>query len=305
MFIYLAHPIDQATKVLSNEKLAMSALISHLKVKASNQGHGLFVPGKAYQLPHASPENFDNMEHIDSINDYALFEANAVLAVLWPGVPTLGTPSEVEKALHLNKPVCIVTTRWMYGTSVQIGGWERRGAQIRFAHEHNGVFEDYAFSLADALGSLPRPEELNIPVEVGPPSLLARGAAANLQPGKYQGDAGIDLAINEEVTLMCGQYKMVGTGVHVAVPDGYFGLITARSSTWAKFRVRVVQGVIDSGYRGELMVGLEATREPVTFEKGMRLAQFILLPTFGGKVEWVDELPEHERGEAGYGSSGH
>jgi dUTP pyrophosphatase len=138
-----------------------------------------------------------------------------------------------------------------------------------------------------------------------PPVLLARGEAANLTPGKYEGDAGIDLAINEEVQLMLGQYKLVGTGVHVAVPPGYFGLITARSSTWAKYRCRIVQGVIDSGYRGELKVGIEATTEIVHFERGMRLAQLILLPTFGGQLVHVDELPEHERGDNGYGSSGH
>jgi dUTP pyrophosphatase len=140
----------------------------------------------------------------------------------------------------------------------------------------------------------------------GPPPLLIAGQAANAIPGKYAGDAGIDLALSEDLHLDPGQYTMAGTGVHAAVPDGYFGLICGRSSTWARYRCDVRQAVIDSGYRGELMVGIEnRSDQPWLFGAGARLAQFILLPTFTGGIQEVDDLPAHERGHNGYGSSGH
>jgi dUTP pyrophosphatase len=301
MFIYLAHPIDQATvgrpRILTN-------VLAHLQEAIRQQGHSTFRPASAYNLSDVQPWSSEDMQHVDSINRYALFESDAVLAVLLPGIATLGTPAEIEYALQLNRPTCIVTTEKLRQTSIQLGNWASRGARVVFCSDDGMIT---GLNVAESLGSLPDPTQFLIDQPVGwsPPALLARGEAANLQPGKYEGDAGIDLATKDDWLVENGEYVLLDTGVHVAIPHGYFGLITGRSSTWAKYRCRVVQAVIDSGYRGELKIGIENTGPAVKFARGTRLAQIILLPTFGGKLEFVDELPEAERGLAGYGSSGH
>jgi dUTP pyrophosphatase len=134
--------------------------------------------------------------------------------------------------------------------------------------------------------------------------LLVSGAAANLRQRAYPGDAGLDLTLSHGLVLFDQHYTMAGTGVHVAIPEGYWGLITGRSSTWAKYRCDVRQAVIDSGYRGELMVGIEnRSGQSVEFAAGTRLAQLVLLPIWPGEVVPVETLPDHERGHNGYGSS--
>lgn len=298
MHIYLAHAIDQ-----SRGSLSLAKLVAQLGEMIRQQGHTAFYPAHAHVLPDL-PWGEDDAGRVDAINRFALFESDGVMAVILPDIPSLGVPAEIEQALAYNRPVCIVTTAKMRQSSIQLASWARRGAQIVFASEQHEI---YNLNVAGALCSLPDPSRFVVGEleHMGTPPLQASGAAANLTVGKYQGDAGIDLATNVEVAIPVGHYVLISTGVHVAIPDGYFGLITGRSSTWAKYQCDVRQAVIDSGYRGELMVGVENRgRQAITFEKGMRLAQIVVLPTFGGGLEWVERLPEHERAHNGYGSSG-
>lgn len=295
MFIYLAHAIDQA-----GTSPILRRMIGEVKSGLVQQGISAFMPGKAYQLT-----GNEDLRAVTDVNNHALWTADGVIAILAPGVPSLGTPVEIERALTFNKPTLIVTTGSIADNTVQMVDWMRRGAQVRLTNEDGFWFNGQdAPNLMDALRSLPNPTLL----VTGPTDdLLVSGQAANLVQGKYQGDAGLDLALSGDEHLDAGEYRMLPTGIHVAIPDGYFGWITGRSSTWAKHRCHIKDAIIDSGYRGELMVGVTNGRPTtdIQFEAGTRLAQMILLPVFTGARLDVDVLPDHERGHAGYGSSGH
>ena len=101
---------------------------------------------------------------------------------------------------------------------------------------------------------------------------------------------------------------MVGTGVAVAIPSGYAGFVQPRSGLAAKHGITIVNtpGLVDSGYRGELRVILLNTgSEAFVVEPGMRIAQLVVLAVPAARLVEVAELPESERGEGGFGSSGH
>ena len=109
--------------------------------------------------------------------------------------------------------------------------------------------------------------------------------------------------------LAPGERAVVPTGVAVAIPPGYAGYVQPRSGLAAKHGITLVNspGLVDSGYRGELRIVLLNTdqREPFAIEPGMRIAQLVLLPVPPVELNVVDELPESERGERGFGSSRH
>jgi dUTP pyrophosphatase len=123
----------------------------------------------------------------------------------------------------------------------------------------------------------------------------------------YPGDAGLDLAACERVELAPGERALVGTGLAVAIPDGYAGFVQPRSGLASKHGITIVNtpGLVDSGYRGELKVALLNTDAHETFvvEPGMRIAQLVVLPVPDLEPVEVDELPESERGVRGFGSS--
>jgi dUTP pyrophosphatase len=130
---------------------------------------------------------------------------------------------------------------------------------------------------------------------------------ATLPTQAYAGDAGLDLAACDRVELAPGERAMVGTGLAVAIPEGYAGYVQPRSGLAARHGITIVNtpGLIDSGYRGELRIVLLNTdaREPFVVEPGMRIAQLVVLPVPGVEPVEVDELPESERGVRGFGSS--
>jgi dUTP pyrophosphatase len=123
----------------------------------------------------------------------------------------------------------------------------------------------------------------------------------------YAGDAGLDLAACERVELGPGERALVGTGLAVAIPEGYAGFVQPRSGLAARHGLSVVNspGLVDSGYRGELRVVLLNTdsSEPFVVEPGMRIAQLVVLPVPEVELVEVDELPGSERGVRGFGSS--
>jgi dUTP pyrophosphatase len=125
----------------------------------------------------------------------------------------------------------------------------------------------------------------------------------------YAGDAGLDLAACERRELGPGERALVGTGLAVAIPEGYAGFVQPRSGLAARHGLTVVNspGLIDEGFRGEIRVVLLNTdaREPFVVEPGMRIAQLVVLPVPELDPVEVDELPESERGVRGFGSSRH
>jgi dUTP pyrophosphatase len=129
-------------------------------------------------------------------------------------------------------------------------------------------------------------------------------------PGRaYSGDAGLDLSSCERVELAPGERALVPTGLAVAIPDGYAGFVQPRSGLATKHGISIVNtpGLVDSGYRGELLVNLVNTdkRDAFVVEPGMRIAQLVILPIPELELVEVDELPESERGVRGFGSSQH
>jgi dUTP pyrophosphatase len=124
----------------------------------------------------------------------------------------------------------------------------------------------------------------------------------------YAGDAGMDLAACERVELAPGARALVSTGLAVAIPDGYAGYVQPRSGLAAKHGISIVNtpGLVDSGYRGELLVNLVNHDEAQSFvvEPGMRIAQLVILQVPPVELVEVDELPASERGADGFGSSG-
>jgi dUTP pyrophosphatase len=123
----------------------------------------------------------------------------------------------------------------------------------------------------------------------------------------YTGDAGLDLAACDRVELGPGERALVGTGLAVAVPEGYAGFVQPRSGLASRHGITIVNtpGLVDSGYRGELKVALLNTdaQEPFVVEPGMRIAQLVVLPVPDVEPVEVDALPKSERGVRGFGSS--
>jgi dUTP pyrophosphatase len=124
-----------------------------------------------------------------------------------------------------------------------------------------------------------------------------------------RGDAGADLVASEDVTLAPGGGRaLVATGAAIAIPDGFAGFVQPRSGLALKHGVSVLNspGLIDSGYRGELKVLLVNTDPNTPFEvrRGERIAQLVIQRVEVVQFAEVDELPDSERGEGGFGSTG-
>ena len=124
----------------------------------------------------------------------------------------------------------------------------------------------------------------------------------------YAGDAGLDLAACERHELGPGERAVVGTGLAVAIPEGYAGFVQPRSGLADRHGISIVNspGLIDSGYRGELKVILINTDqgEPFVVEPGMRIAQLVVLAVPELELVELEALPTTERGVRGHGSSG-
>jgi dUTP pyrophosphatase len=121
------------------------------------------------------------------------------------------------------------------------------------------------------------------------------------------GDAAFDLSCLHAFSLLPGERAMVGTGVAIALPLGYAGLVLPRSGLAFRHGVTCVNspGLVDPNYRGELAVILvNLGSEPFVAEAGDRIAQLLLVPFSLPDLEVVDALSETERGANGFGSSG-
>jgi dUTP pyrophosphatase len=124
----------------------------------------------------------------------------------------------------------------------------------------------------------------------------------------HPGDAGADLRAADEVVLPPGGRATVGTGIAVAVPDGYAAFVHPRSGLASRHGITVVNapGTVDAGYRGEIRVVLLNTdpAEPFTVRRGERIAQLVVQPVTRVRFVDVAELPPSPRGEGGFGSTG-
>ena len=124
----------------------------------------------------------------------------------------------------------------------------------------------------------------------------------------YEGDAGLDLRSNEDVTLAPFERRLVGTGLAIAIPEGYAGFVQPRSGLALREGLSMANtpGLIDAHYRGELKVcaiNLDPSRS-IHIERGERIAQLVIKRAPVVSLQEVDELDETDRGAGGFGSSG-
>jgi dUTP pyrophosphatase len=125
----------------------------------------------------------------------------------------------------------------------------------------------------------------------------------------HPGDAGADLHAAEAALLAPGARATVGTGVSIALPDGYVGFVVPRSGLAARHGITIVNspGTVDAGYRGEIRVTLLNTDPSAEYSiaVGDRIAQLIVQPVTRARFIPVERLPGSERGESGFGSTGY
>lgn len=118
-------------------------------------------------------------------------------------------------------------------------------------------------------------------------------------------DAGLDLFANEALTLEPGMRRTVKTGIALAIPTGYVGLIWDKSSIPHKWGVKTMGGVIDASYRGEIgVIMVNLSEETQKFEKGAKISQLLIQRVELPEVCEVTELDDTIRGEGGFGSTG-
>jgi dUTP pyrophosphatase len=134
--------------------------------------------------------------------------------------------------------------------------------------------------------------------------LLRLSSEATLPTRTHSNDAGLDLYSLDDVLLEPGEGKVARTGIAMALPKGYAGLVSDRSSM-AKRGIKTAGGIIDEGYRGEIHIVLwNISKLPVSLKKGERIAQLLILPVITPAVVEVTSLDDTERGAKGFGSSG-
>lgn len=136
---------------------------------------------------------------------------------------------------------------------------------------------------------------------------LKPGATVPTMGSKFAAGADLYSAEEADVVIEPGETKFIGTGLAMEIPEGYVGLVYARSGLACKRGLAPANkvGVVDSDYRGEIKVALHNHgKEAQTVEKGERIAQMVIAPYLSVNYEEADELSETERGEGGFGSTG-
>lgn len=143
-----------------------------------------------------------------------------------------------------------------------------------------------------------------------PLTVQVRRLDADLPLPSYarSGDAGLDLYAAADADLAPSERVLVPTGLAVAIPPGYVGLVHPRSGLAARHGLTIVNapGTVDAGYRGEILVNLLNTdaRESFAIRRGDRIAQLLIQPVCTARLVAVDALPDSERGSTGHGASG-
>lgn len=240
-----------------------------VEVWAAEEGHTLYDPSAAFKLAGADAG-------VQTVNRYALDHADAVVAVLPEAVVTHGVPAEVEYALVTGKPVAVLADVG----GVALADWRARGA------------------VAD-LDSLEVGRVVGLRVVVEP--------NGRMPSRQHDDDTGWDLYVSDDVSVAPGEWKDVPCGVRVELPKGWWAMLTGRSSTLRRRGLLVSTGIIDHGYRGPLWAGvINVSKDQVVVRRDERIAQ--LIPFEHAPVHWMtirtDQLGDHPRGEAGFGSSG-
>lgn len=275
---YLAYPID-----LAGNGERVPDLLGHARnLLQQRYKTGYYDPGRALN----GVQNLPVGPEINTINRAALDACDALLALLPANTPSVGVPIEIDRAKQAGKPLAVVTD-----------------AHHSWALDGYPSYPYHPAGVEQAIAGL-----LHAPPQNGQPlPVQALHEAAQLPSRAYADDAGLDLYLTADVTVEPGSFADLPCGVAVQLPPDTWGLLTGRSSTLRKRGLMVANGVIDTGYRGELYCAAWNLRpEPVQVKSGERLGQLILLTnrTRGLQPTWAQKLDEHRRGQNGFGSSG-
>lgn len=268
MLLYLASPIDQA-----NGNSVVADWRAEAKQYIRSRGWSVYDPSTAFNCGELNP-------NVQRAHHSVMQHCDAVLALLPKGVPSIGTPMEVQYALDRQIPVIVVSSSvsWaLAGTSALATG--SVGEAFRML--------DILHTTEPALQILPDSPKSKLPTRA------------------YDGDAGLDLYASESVVIGAGEFRDVPVGFSMAIPEGYFARIVSRSSTFRNRRLDVREGIIDAGYRGSLYAGVHnMNATDVVVEEGERIAQMLIHEVPVVPMEIVETLPDSARGSRGFGSSG-
>lgn len=314
MFIYVAHPID-------NANLYNWQMLAKVREKLRNllgekySDYVLYEPAAAFSVgKEAQPTT-----KINVVNNQALKQADLLLAIVPSNARTWGTIDEIRHALTLGTPVVV------YTDSQEKLGWAAQYEpedDITFIESRYGAMQTNESVRAvvailvevitrvatRAEESKPRP---GYDVSVLPVSWERENEPTRYPTKAHSDDAGFDLYVSKDTVIPPHAFADVPTNTRVALPVGTWGYLTGRSSTMRNRGLLVNPGVIDRGYTGELYSGVwNLTNESVELKEGDRVAQLIVInnPTEGTIVIPVDKEKfdsyDTSRGTDGFGSSG-
>ena len=283
---YYAYPIDQSTT-------GAIGLIEWCQTYFQEKGvySVSFDPGDAFKVTYQA----DPHSGIREINTYAALTADLVVAFLPAGVPSVGVPMEIDRAVSQGKIVVIFTDI--------IASWMLEYADTRvrqFSLDKDGVRGAADWLMSDAVTP-------GLVVDVPDPLPVQVAEGGRLPTRGHDDDAGLDLYVIERTPIPPNSFVDVPCGISVELPDWGWGLLTGRSSTLRVKGLLVHTAVIDAGYRGPLFAGAwNQTNQTVWVEAGERIAQLIVLPNLTRDLTptRVDELNPSERGTGGFGSTG-
>ncbi len=121
----------------------------------------------------------------------------------------------------------------------------------------------------------------------------------------HEGDAGMDIYSAESVVVEAGAHAKIHTGIAMEIPSGFVGLVWDKSGISMNHGLKTLGGVIDAGYRGEVVIGVvNLSKEDYVVEAGHKIAQILIQKVESPEVKEVKELNNSERGEKGFGSTG-
>lgn len=284
--IYIARPID-----LSKLTPDQQCTLSDAKQLLVSQGWTIYEPARAWTIGQGAQPH----SKLQEINNYALTHADALLA-FWPELPGIGVATEIQLADIHRIPIHVVSK--VADVSWALAGLEHAVCAWQF----DAVDEHLLHARAEKRSAVAR---RGLPLATLPTLVLD---GAQLPTRGYEGDAGFDLYVSQDTVIPPDAVTDVPCGIAIELPDGIWGLITGRSSTLRKHNLLVSNGIIDTGWRGELFAGIKNLDFEQEFhaKKGMRLAQLIPLPNVAKSLtpRAVETLSGSDRGTLGFGSTG-
>lgn len=282
--IYFAEPID--LDVYGGNDQTVRDLMEATLLAG---GHTIYRPRWAWYGVDADSDP-KTARAVVAVNTQALRRADVVVARLPDDTPTQGVPIEIEQATHrFGIPVVVVG---------KIGTVLKANSMVSALEDIDLLNRRVELALIDS-GQSPK----DYWIQYSAPTQLRVA---------HPGDAGIDLCALEDIKVPVGMSQFIRTGVKLRLPWNTFGWVVARSSTYSRYGLTVLPGIIDSGYTGELGINvLNCDRMESTVKAGDRLAQLLILGNLmtGFDLKRVDEADVHPpnprgRGPNGFGSTG-